>query len=909
MNDTLIGRFRDKAATLSGKTVIISKKDDGWADISYTGLKDSVDSLSSLLSKEAIGKNDKVAIILKNRPEWPEIFFAAVSVGAIVIPIYPGAEGREVTRILNDSGVRLVFLGNESACLERDIAEHCGAVKKIISIDSPAFSNDLKGSAPYRVNVDIGPEDIACILYTSGTTDEPKGVMLSHKNLLSNVDSIKKLHVLTEDDRILSILPLHHIYPLTVTMIVPLVFGITVIYPGTMRGEELLDAMKETHPTVLAAVPQLLYIFHQKIMIALKKIPILFRLPLLGLASVLYKVNVRTGINLSRRLFRKIHRRFGPSMRLFISGGAKLDEHVEQDLLRFGFTIIEGYGLTETSPILTLNPPGRIKIGSAGLVIPDVKIKIGDKDEKGFGEVMASGPNIMKGYYKRDDLTARVMEDGWFRTGDLGYIDNDGYLFLSGRSKDVIVLSSGLKVYPDEVERAYGACRPVREICIFEAPARKGPEGNQVLWAVVVPNIEVFNKDGEGNLREVIKANFDNIQVSLPPHKRIMGFVITLEPLSRTLLGKLKRFIIKEEYLPKIMEESVSSSAGVKTISEEDKVLMGSGLAKKVLSYLKEYTRLERDVLPQDSLELDLAIDSLGRIELASGLEKILNIKIKDENIGGVFVVRDLIKNLERLMLQGERIAYTPSGSAPGEDGKSGRWAGILEEAPNEDNLKKLDLRPAMSSRLIYSFLTGGFFLLFKTLYQLKIEGSSRVPRKGPYIIFANHTSFFDGVLIGISLPRYASYDIFYLSFRKYFNVPVLRSLIKTCRIIPVDFFTHLSESLRSAYYVLKNGKNVCIFPEGRISIDGNIKDFKKGFGILMRESRVKLVPAIIEGAHEAWPRGRKFPRLYPIRVRFGEAIAYEELEKEASKIKGCDEYSALTIAARGFLQRLKVGP
>ncbi|MCX5686383.1 MAG: AMP-binding protein [Candidatus Omnitrophica bacterium] len=885
MVDTLIGRFNYRAAMLSHKAAVTYKKDDKWADISYDELKNIVDSLTDLLLKEGVGKNDKVALILKNGPKWTELFFAAVSLGAVVVPVNPDAEPGEAIDILNDSGARLVFLGSESSRLARSISESCGLVKNIISVDAPVFKQALNRSASQKTSFEIFPDDIACILYTSGTTDEPKGVMLSHKNFISNADSIKSLNIITENDRVLSILPLHHIYPLTVTMIIPLIFGGTIVYPGTIRGEGLLEAMAQTNPTVFAAVPQVFCVFHQKIVDALKRVPFPFK-TLLG------------------RIIRR--RRFGKSIRLFVSGGAKLDERVERDLLQLGFTILEGYGLTETSPILTMNLPGRIKIGSAGVAIPGVEIRIGGKDENGVGEVMARGANIMKGYYKRDDLTAQVLKDGWFYTGDLGYLDKDGYLFLTGRSKDLIVLSSGLKVYPDEIERVYGASAPVKELCVFEAPAAKNLTGNQVLWAVVVPNLDVFKKDAETNLREVIKANFDVIQAKLPPHKRLMGFMVTLEELPRTLLGKLKRFAVKEMYLPKIMEDAAAPT-GEKTISEEDRDLLGTDLAKKTISYLKKHTRLKRDIVLRDSLELDLGIDSLGRIELAAGLEKFLHVKIEDEVIGTAFTVRDLIRNIEGL------ASDHAAGGIPGKD--SGRaeggpeyWARILDAEPNEENLKRLDLCPNLRARVAYSLVQGLCFLIFKLFYQLKVEGRNHLPKKGPYMLFANHTSFFDGALLGVSLPHYTKYDVFFLSFKKYFNAPVLRNLIKDCRIIPLDFFSHLTESLRSVYYVLKNGKNVCIFPEGRISLDGNVKDFKKGFGILVKETRATLIPVAIEGADKAWPRTAKFPRPHPIRVRFGEAVTYEKLEAEASKIKDRDSYDALCTVAREILVKLKGG-
>jgi long-chain acyl-CoA synthetase len=877
MSDTLMKRFYDAVVASQGKAAITCKKDDAWVDISYIELKQAIDGISEFLAKEQVGKNDKVSLIMKNRPEWPFLFFAIVSRGAIVVPVSPDAEGGEIIRILNDSGARLVFLGNESNHLDSEITNRCVSVKKVISVDAPIFNQALKEPPNSKANIEVCSDDIACILYTSGTTDDPKGVMLSHANLLSNADSIKSFKIITENERILSILPLHHIYPLTVTMIIPLVFGGTIIYPRTILGEGLLEAMSRTNPTAFVGVPQVFYIFHQKITDALKRIPFPLRIFIDGIGGAFYAIRMKTGINLSRILFKKMHRRFGRSMRLFISGGAKLDEKVEKDLLKFGFTILEGYGLTETSPILTLNPPGRIKIGSAGLPIPGVTIKISKPDEKGAGEVMARGPNIMKGYYKRDNLTAQVLKDGWFCTGDLGYIDKEGYLFLTGRSKDLIVLSSGLKVYPDEIERIYGVCAPIKELCVFEAPTGKGLEGSRMLWAMVVPNLDFFKKKTEVNLREVIKMHIETVSTQLALHKRLMGFTITMEPLPRTLLGKLKRFIVKEKYLTEIINTDPEAQ-GVKEASAEELLMMEGDIAKKVMGYLKNYASIDRGVLPRDSLELDLGVDSLGRVEIVSELEKILRLKVSDELTSSVFTVKDLIIVCERLASENADFEKTA------QDGAdvvlkvdSGDWGEKLKALPEGKRLKEIDIKPSLISNVVHSFIIGLIKLFFKMFYRLEVEGSANVPKKGPYIIYANHTSFFDGLLIAASVPRYARPGLFFMGFKMYFDLPVIRNLIKIGKIIPLDFSANLLESLRSANYVIKNGKGVCFFPEGRLGIDGKIHDFKKGFGILAKESGAMLIPAFIDGAINVWPRTRRLPKLCRIKVKFGVPLTSDE--------------------------------
>ncbi|UCD55288.1 MAG: AMP-binding protein, partial [Candidatus Omnitrophota bacterium] len=745
MAENLIKKFEETAIKHSHKIAIQYKTGEGaWTEISYGKLKSNIESLSAFLSEQNLKKDEKVAILLENRPEWPAIFFSTLSLGAISIPINPEASQKEIENILINSGCKIAFVGAGSFLLKENLVKKLPFIKKVISINSDAFKN-ITAVQPRNSTCEgerraRHGDDLACILYTSGTTDEPKGVMLSHKNLLSNCDSVYKTGLITEKDSIISVLPLHHAYPLTVTMLLPLLYGSKIIYPGTMRGEALLEAMKEINPTVFIAVPQIFYSFHQKITEKFTKIPFPFNLLLKIITGFLYKIRNKTGMNLARCLFYSLHRKFGKSMRLFASGGAKLDENIERDLFKFGFTILEGYGLTETSPVLTFNPLKKPKIGSVGLPVPGVELKIVDKDEQGVGEVIARGTNIMKGYYKREDLTADVIKDGWFHTGDLGYIDREGYLFLTGRSKDVIVLSSGLNINPEEIEQAYSKEAPLKEMCVFEVPAKKGAKEAHVLWAVCVPDLEFFRKYGEVNLRHVVKERFDNVSRTLPPSKRLMGFSIILDELPHTLLGKIKRFAVKEIYTPRIIKEEYAP--GVKKLSSEDKKLAESYCGKKIINYLKEQTKTKGPVVPPDSLEIDLGIDSLGRIDLAVGLEKLFDIEIKDEIIGQAFTVRDLILGMESLLAKGaEELATEEKGIVF--DGNY--WKRVLNVHPKSENLKKIDLRPGFVSWLAGFIFTYWHWLIFKLFYSLKVEGKENFPKSGSYILYVNHTSYFDG--------------------------------------------------------------------------------------------------------------------------------------------------------------------
>ncbi|MFC1570775.1 AMP-binding protein [Candidatus Omnitrophota bacterium] len=893
--NTLKERFERSVRDNAERTAIHIKRQGTWQEVSYGDLSRKVDSLGSFLSEEGIKKGDRIALLMKNRLEWPVVFFGAAISGIISVPINPGSTLEETKNIIKDSECSIIFTDGNLIEFTEEVRRECPSVEKIISVDSKIFENALKIPPGDKIHPAIGPDNMACILYTSGTTASPKGVMLTHGNLVSNCDSQYKLNIVRNTDSVTSILPLQHAYPLTVTMILPLLSGSRIAYPATMRPEDIQEAITETKATVFVAVPQIFSSVYQRIDEAVGKMFLPVRILVKIMTAFLYRLRKSTKINLSRWLFRGIHKKFGRSLRFFVSGGAKLDEDVAWGLFKYGFTVLEGYGLTETSPVLSMNPPKKEKIGSVGRALPDVELKIADKNEKDIGEVLARGPNIMKGYYKRKDATDSVIKGGWFHTGDLGYIDEEGYLFLTGRKKDVIVMSSGVNVYPEEVEEVYGELASVKEICVFDVPVKRGKEEGTALWAVVVPDLEYFKKYGEIYLKEGIKERFKNISNKLPSHMHLMGFSITLDELPRTLLGKVKRFALREEYSAKTLEEGQGPK---EEPSAEDLEILEKGTGEKITKYLAKQTGLKRKIIPSDFLELDLGVDSLRRIELASALENIFGVEIKDEILGEAFTVRDLILGVEGVLSGGAPLKKATGEGPP----LSVSWAEVLKELPREENLGKIDLKPGFISWLGGFIFMGIVKMIFRIFYSLKVEGRENLPAGGAYILYANHTSYLDGLIVASALPETPKLDMFFVGFRPYFNVPIVRNLVKIGRVIPLDFSTHLLESMKSSFYVLKNGKALCLFPEGMRSLDGKLLKFRKGFGILSKESDAKLVPLVIKGAFEAWPRDSKFPKRYPIKVKIGKALEVKRLEEEGLKMGAEDSYEAICKAAQKAL-------
>ena len=481
---------------------------------------------------------------------------------------------------------------------------------------------------------------------------------------------------------------------------------------------------------------------------------------------------------------------------------------------------------------------------------------------------------------------------------------------LIDRFKDFIIVSFEEKIYPEEIEEFYTKAAPIKEMCVFTVSGMEGAGGSKVLWAVIQPDLEDFRKFASVNLHLAIKERFDNVSQSLPIHKRLKGFTITLADLPHDLLGKIERGAVKEIYEPRVIAgiEGALPVSGELTV--DDHLLIVSETGIKTLACLKEISGIKRPIILEDSLELDLGIDSLGRIELASCLELSFKVSIEDEAISRAFSVKHLILGITDALKGAKEIAPEDQ-AVPLEPGY---WKKHLQVLPKEEHLGALEFSPGFFGWLLRFSVAAVDYLIFKLFFSVKVEGAENVPEEGAYILYPNHTSDLDGPAITACLPRRPVFQLFYFLFipfffRPYVKSPALRNLIKMIRFIPFDYSTHFLEALRASYLVLQRGKGLCFFPEGLRSVTGEIGGFKKGFGILAKETGAKLVPVAIEGAYEAWSSTVKYPKCHPIRVRFGKPLLPEDLEKEGLAMGAQNSYEAIGVAARKALIKLKAGP
>jgi len=800
-----------------GKTALIYR----GSEISYAELLESVSSFANLID---ITPNDRVAIVMENRPEWIYAFYGTWKKGGIVVPVDFMSTSQEMRYIFNDAEPSVVFCSDETYPRVKEASEDLPL--KVINVDNIVLP------APWEGNVRRDENNIAVLPYTSGTTGNPKGVMLTFKNLMSNVRGVANVGLAGREDKTLAILPFHHTYPLMTTVLLPLYLGATVVFLDKLTPEDILEKLQKYQITVLIGVPRLYQLFHRRITEEINKNT---------LAKSLFKLMKKIKNQKIRKLiFKKVHDAFGGSIKYMVSGGAKLPLEIAEDLTTLGFTVIEGYGLTETSPIVSFNPPDKIKLGSVGIPIKGVEVKTTEE-----GEIIVHGDNVMKGYWKNPEETQKVIINGWLYTGDLGKIDEEGYIYITGRKKEIIVLGSGKNIFPEEIESKILAKAPyIKEVGVFE-------KGGKLL-ALIYPDLEKVKEFGITNLEETIKWEvIDKVNRELPEWKRVVGFKIVKTELPKTRLGKLRRFL-----LPQVYEKA----GELKEDKTEDYSIFETQEGRIIKECLQKIS--QKEVKPGDHIELDLGLDSLAKVELLGFIETNFGISLSEEELSKNLVVKDLIE-----LVRSKKRSV---------ESKEVSWREILTKA-----------EPYELHHYPFIFEIGRKLLklYFKLYHRIDVRGLENLPGP-PFIIAPNHQSYLDAFAIAAVLPKKIAHQTYFLGDETYFRNPVSATFGKLAHVITVNVNRGLKESLQKTAYALMSGKVVVIFPEGARTRTGDLMEFKKGVAILARELGVPIVPVAIEGAYEAWSVYDKLPKPKKIKVMFGKPIdpdekSYGEITKE----------------------------
>ncbi|HEY7676246.1 MAG TPA: AMP-binding protein, partial [Candidatus Methylomirabilis sp.] len=800
------------------------------------------------LLAHGVSAGDRVGLLAENRPEWGIAYLGAVGQGIVVVPLDPQLPEGELEELLRRTGARALLCtealarGLSDDALRR-LADPAGGVALL---DVLRFGCPFPGldppPRPRGIGRPPGPDDLASILFTSGTTVAPKGVMLTHGNFLANVRAVTEFLGATAEDRVLSVLPLHHAFEFTCGFLGPLWVGARITYLPSVNSAQVLAAMRERGITMLLGVPRLYQLVAQGIE---------DRLAAAGpgarrAARALAGLGAVSGMRARRALHWHVHRAFGGRVRLLVSGGAPLDPELFDRFRALGFTLCEGYGLTEAAPVVTVNPPARPRRGAVGLPLPNVELRIENPDPDGVGEIVVRGPNVMRGYFGQPDLTAAALRDGWLHTGDLGRRGADGTLYITGRLKDVIVTPAGLTVSPEDVEGLYRDLPGVREACVVGMPC-PGGAGEEVHLAVVAEGGPVVDRT------EILRA-IDARSQAAPSHRRVQRVHFLPGELPKTATLKVKRGEVR-----RVLQAAVAGG-GAAAPGDGGGAAGASPAEQAMLALLARLVGIPASRLPpQAHLERDLGFDSLMRVELLAYLDS-----QRSRPLSEAWAAR--LQTVEDLLALARREAGRPS-AAPRPPGPT--WRQLLERPGGGARAAEPVPRPAM-----FRVALGAARGLLGRYCGMACQGLEHLPPKGPFLLAANHASHLDTLAVLAALGERAG-EIALVGARDYFFDRAWKRAIlpRALPIIPFDREGDFVEGLRLCREAIGMGRSLLIFPEGTRTRTGALQPFKAGVGVLAVELGIPIVPTAIEGTFAALPVGRALPRRQPVRVSFGPAI------------------------------------
>ena len=498
-------------------------------------------------------KDKRIAVIGENCYEWAVSYLAVVTGTGIVVPLDKALPENEIESLILRSEVEAIFYTNKYTEIMNKIKEkHNTKIQYFISMNSEKNENDIysfkqlieegeelvKNGDRRFIDAKIDPDVMGIMLFTSGTTAMSKAVMLSHKNIVSNLFDITSVIKLVPEDRMLSFLPLHHTFESTVGFLYPISCGCAIVFCDGIR--HIGDNIKEFDITAMISVPALFEGMYRKVKKGIEKKGKWEKVQKgVKISNFLRKF----GIDLRQKLFKEVHEAVGTKLRLFVAGGAALDPEYEKGFQDLGFTIYQGYGLTETSPVVAAEDDKYQRLGSIGKAFPSMEVKIDNPNKEGIGELMAKGPTVMLGYYQNEEATKETIEpDGWLHTGDLAKIDKDGYIFITGRKKFVIVLKNGKNIYPEELEALINKIEGVKESFVYGRPE---DDGDYKICAKIVYDAEIikelYNKQNEDEIKEIIWNEVKKINKQMPAYKYVRDIIVTEKELIKTTTQKIKR--------------------------------------------------------------------------------------------------------------------------------------------------------------------------------------------------------------------------------------------------------------------------------------------------------------------------------------------------------------------------------
>lgn len=804
--------------------------------VSHSKLVDNVKYFSKYIVTETEEKQKFNIIMFENRKEWVYLFYAIWDKKNIPLVIDAESTVEEVMYFLKDSDAVSIYVSNRSYEVAKKAIEELEKDIKVINIDEIEIDGEKleEFSKDERILSHPEGEELAVMLYTSGTTGNPKGVMLTFNNIEAQIESIKSLMITEENEQVLAGLPFHHILPLMTTNLLFMHHSnqFSMVFIDKLSSQDILKALQDNDVTILSMVPRVYKLFYSSI-----KSKIDSKITTKNLFKLVQRAN---NVKFSKAVFKKIHEIFGGKLTRVISGGAKTDKEIADFFDAIGIEYFEGYGLSETSPVIACSTTkhGK-KNGTVGRKVDNIEVKIVDE------ELWVKGPIVMKGYYNKPEETAKVItEDGWFKTGDIAEMDEEGYITIKGRKNTMIVLSNGKNIDPEKLENRLleHSYDIIKEVGIFA----KGDK----LAALIVVDMKKVKEKNISNVKSYIEDTVAFYNAASHGYEKILEFKMSENELPKTRIGKVKRFMLNDIYLGHVTDEK-------KPKVEEPDTLEYKVLKEYIYNLKNEYPD------PDMNLELEFGLDSLDQVELLSFIERSFGLKLTDEEFKDNI---NLIKLSELVKSKSEKFVETKE-----------QWKEIIENAP----IRELETGHG------FSILRPLGWIIFKLYFRLSIKGKEKIDEENTQIFIANHASFIDALALNLLLPRKVANKTYSLAIDWYFKNKIMKRFAKETNVVLLDIDGNIKESIEQIASILKQGKNVFIFPEGTRTKDGNLSPFKKTFAIIAKEMNVKVTCLKIDGAFEAYSRYDKYPKPKKITVSYlGEVnpkeLSYDEIVRKA---------------------------
>lgn len=784
---------------------ILFKTDSG--QVSFAETLSRITDRASFLAEKGYGRGDVIAILADNSPDWCITFLAICSTGGIALPLDTNLQKESFEGMIASVNAKAVFTSGT----------HGESISSVPVYNIHTATCSTPGASAFR-QIDLSCDETAAMLFTSGTTGSPKIVQLTHANLLHIACVCTELEEYTENDVTLAMLPFFHVYALEATFLAPFVTGSMIVLLNSLKGPDIMKCLAENPVTIFPAAPLMWELFFNGItskaraqsefkykvfMFFVRNAPLIRTL---GFGFILKKV------------FRPVHGAFGASHRFFISGGAPLKQEYFRYYKNMGFNIMEGYGLSETTGPIAIPYYKKSKAGSVGAPISGNEVLIKNTNDDGIGEIWLRGDAVMPGYYNNDEANRTVFDsNGFFNTGDLGRVDKKGNIFITGRVKNVIVLDSGKKVYPEELEFYFRQSPVIAEIAIFDRPI----EGRPGIYAVIVPSAR-----GVATYSDIEKV-INELNRNLPEYKKVHRFALSIDDLPKNTTRKILYSEIRALLEQGMYQENEIDTAVLHQLLTGDTVV-----TENIISHLK--TKLKSEKLYHHQTLADFNIDSLRLIELVVYLEQVLGVQIDTEEMR---IKQDL----------GELTA----------------WLATLEKSTGR----------MLDERILNSEITTGIHRFFNPVHHIVLAILKMIsvllwgvriknPEKlliDNNIIVANHQSYLDIIWIAFSIPLDKRGEVYATGKRK---LSFLSYVFPVLPIIYIDENNSI-EVLKAGADILRSGKTLIVFPEGTRTDDGLLHPFRSGAAYLAKNLNKKIVPISVNGAYRIWPRDRVFPHIF----------------------------------------------